>query len=507
MFCMLLRKHLTGGRIADFRQPPAERSIDISLECTDEMGIPCRKHLILELMGRNSNLILTGPDNRIIDCLRRVDMEMCQARQVLPGLFYHDPPTQGKHNPQALSLQDIQALLQEVDSPKRLDKWLLDTFAGLSPLISRELAYGFCQETDRDILTLDRAALASYLVQQFRFEEFRPTLLLKEDRPSDFSFRPVFQYGTYMTCRYYDSFSALLDAFYTETDHNDRMRQKSQVLRKTVTTLQERTLRKLAIQRREYEGTLDRERLRRMGDIVTANLYQIQRGQTMLRAEDFYDPDMKEIEIPLKPDLSPQQNAAKFYKDYARAKHAEKVLSQQIAAGEMEENYLAAVLEELSRAENERDLSEIRNELEAGGYVRKASRKKQVRFPPSKPMVFRSSDGYRIFAGRNNQQNDLLSLKTARKDDIWLHIQKFHGTHVVIDCGGTRPPDRTITEAAQLAAFYSQGREGQNIPVDVTPVRNLRKPRGARPGMVIYDHYRTVIVTPDSGLPERLKEK
>ena len=507
MFCMLLRKHLVGGRIADFRQPPAERSIDISFDCTDEMGVPCRKHLILELMGRNSNLILTDPDNRIIDCLRRVDLEMCQVRQVLPGLFYHDPPKQDKYDPRAVTPAELTALLNRIDTPKRLDKWLLDTFGGLSPLTSRELAFGFCGETDRDILTLDKEALTDYLMEQFRFEPMEPTLLLKGDKPSDFSFRPIFQYGTYMTLRHYDSFSELLDAFYTETDHNDRMRQKSQVLRKTVTTLREWALRKLAIQRKEYESTLDREILRRKGDIVTANLYQIQRGQTLLRAEDFYDPDMKEIEIRLKPDLSPQQNAAKFYKDYARAKHAEKVLTQQIAAGEIEENYLAMVLDELSRAENERDLSEIRRELEAGGYVRKTDRKKQVKFPPSGPMVFRSSDGFRIFVGRNNQQNDILSLKTARKTDLWLHIQKFHGTHVIIDCAGAQPPDTTITEAAQLAAFYSQGREGQNVPVDVAPVRNLRKPRGAKPGMVIYDHYRTVIVTPDSGLPDRLKER
>jgi len=218
------------------------------------------------------------------------------------------------------------------------------------------------------------------------------------------------------------------------------------------------------------------------------------------------DPEMKEIEVALKPNLSPQQNAAKFYKDYTKAKHAEKILAEQIAHGEMEEKYLAAVLDVLNRAENERDLSEIRAELEAGGYVRALDRKKQQKIPPSKPMAFVSSDGYRIFVGRNNRQNDLLSLKTARKDDLWLHVQKFHGTHVIIDCHGTTPPDETITEAAQLAAYYSEAREGQNVSVDITSVRNLKKPNGAKPGMVVYERYRTVIVTPDPNLPVKLSQ-
>ncbi len=504
MFCMLLRKHLAGGRIADLRQPPAERMVDIVLDCTDEMGIPCQKHLILELMGRNSNLILTGEDGRIIDCLRRVDFEMSELRQVLPGLFYHEPPRQGRKDPHAVSDEQIADLLRQVDSPKRLDKWLIDTFDGFSPLVARDLSYGFCGETDGDILTMDREALGSYLAKEFRFRNYTPFLLLQEGQPKDFSYRPIRQYEGYIQGETMESFSALLDAFYTKTEHSDRMRQKTQTLRKTVTTLRERTLRKLELQRKEYESTLDREQLRRMGDIVTANLHAIARGQTKLVAEDFYH-DMAEIEIPLKPELSPQQNAARFYKEYTKAKNAEKILTEQMERAEVEAEYLAAVLDELSRVEGEADLAEIREELEQGGYVR-ADRKKQ-KVKPGKPMEFLSSDGYKIYVGRNNCQNDQLSLKMSRKDDLWLHIQKFHGTHVIIACAGVTPPDETITEAAQLAAWFSQAREGQNVPVDVTPVRFLKKPKGAKPGMVVYDKYRTVIVTPDETLVERLKQK
>ena len=504
MFCMLLRKHLSGGRIADLRQPPGERMVDLVLDCTDEMGVPCQKHLILELMGRNSNLILTGEDGRIVDCLRRVDFEMSELRQVLPGLFYREPPRQGRGIPSETSEAQVLERLRAVDSPKRLDKWLIENFDGFSPLIARELSYGFCGETDGDIMTLDRERLAAYLADRFQFRDYRPVLLTCEGQPKEYSYRPIEQYGQYMQTEEAESFSALLDRFYTQTEHSDRMRQKSQTLRKTVTTLRERTLRKLELQRKEYESTLDREQLRQMGDIVTANLHVIQRGQTRLVAEDFYH-DMAQIEIPLKPDLSPQQNAARFYKDYAKAKNAERILTEQMERAELEAEYLATVLEELSRVEGEADLAEIREELEQGGYIRPDRKKQKVR--PGKPMEFLSSDGYRIYVGRNNCENDRLSLKTARKDDLWLHIQKFHGTHVIIASGGVTPPDETITEAAQLAAWFSQAREGQNVPVDLTPVRFLKKPKGAKPGMVVYDKYRTVIVTPDRDLVERLRQK
>lgn len=463
MFCMLLRKHLSGGRLAGLRQPPAERSVELTFDCTDELGSPCQKHLILELMGRNSNLILTGADGRIIDCLRRVDLEMSQLRQVLPGLFYRDPPRRDRRIPQTCSREALEALLAQAGGSQRMDRWLLDNFDGLSPLIARELSFRCSGETDADLSRLDRGRAARFLADEFAAltpEAMAPWLLWKDGSPADYSYRPVAQYGNYMECRRCESFSALLDAFYTQTDYNERMRQKSQVLRKTVTTLRDRTLRKLELQRREHAATLDRERLRRLGDIVTANLHEIQRGQTLLRATDFYDAAMGEIEIPLKPNLSPQQNAARFYKEYAKAKHAEKILAEQIAQGEIEANYLDAVLDELSRAENERDLAEIRAELEAGGYVRPTGRKKQQKRPPSRPMEFRSTEGYRILVGRNNRQNDQLSLKTAQRDDLWLHIQKFHGAHVVVECGGAQLPDRTVTEAAHAGGLLFPGPGG-----------------------------------------------
>ena len=464
-------------------------------------------------MGRNSNLILTSEDGRIIDCLRRVDFEMSEQRQVLPGLFYHLPPTQGKLDPFAVAEDALATLLAAQTTPKRFDAWLLETLGGFSPLVCRELAFRLTGDLDTDLSALspeEKAALAARLsaaLAQMQTAPPQPMLLYKDDRPWDFTCLPVTQYGEFIRQEPCDSFSQLLDRFYAARDRADSIRQSSQAIRKTVSNLHARTARKLDNQRRELTATHDRERLRRLGDILTANLYAVKRGQTKLRTADFYDPDMKEIEIPLNPAISPQQNAAKFYKDYQKAKNAEKILTEQIAKGEQELAYLASVLDALTRAESARDLQEIRDELVSGGYLRETDRKKRMKLPPSRPMRFTSSDGFPILVGRSNRQNDELTTKLAAKTDIWLHVQKIPGSHVIIETDGRTPPDRTVTEAMQLAAYYSQARGGQNVPVDYTPVKFVKKPAGAKPGMVIYTTYQTAVATPDAALCERLKEK
>ena len=510
MFCMLLRKHLMGGRIAEIRQPPMERLLDIVMDCTDEMGEPVQKRLVIEIMGRNSNLILCGGDGRIIDCLRRVDFEMSEKRQVLPGLFYQYPPTQEKRNPAATDRNTILALLRCESGDIQLDKWLQAHFAALPPVICRELSHGYCGDTECRPAETEYEALADYLADQFAnlSGPYTPTMLLREGSPKDYSYRALEQYGSLGENETFPSFSALLDRFYATRERSEQVRQKSQAIHKTLTNLRDRTARKLEIQRKELAATYDRERLRQLGDIVTANLHAITRGQPRLTAVDFYDPDMKEIDIPLSPTLSPQQNAAKFYKDYTKAKNAEKMLTGLIEKGEQEYSYFCSVLDALSRAEGEKDIADIRDELTDGGYLKRSGGKKQMKQQPSKPMVFQSDEGYTIYVGRNNRQNDQLTLKTAEKYDIWLHTQKIHGSHVIIDCTGKdKPGDLTVTQAAQLAAYYSQAREGHNVPVDMTAVRNVKKPAGGKPGMVIYDHYNTVYVTPDAALADRLRVK
>ncbi|MBQ2144037.1 MAG: NFACT family protein [Oscillospiraceae bacterium] len=509
MFCMLLRKHLSGGRILSLTQLPMERAVDLCIESADELGELSRKHIWLELMGRNSNLILTGPDGRILDCLRRVDFEMSEKRQVLPGLFYREPPTQGKLDLRAETPEALQAELERLRTQTAFDGWLMDRYAGISPLIARELVFRLTGSVEADLSALEPADLAPRLCESLHglLTGFAPTLLLRGETPKDFSFRPIAQYEGWMTCRTAAGFSALLDDYYAERDRTQRIKARTQNLTKTLNTLKSRAERKLANQRKELEATYDRERLRQLGDIVTANLHRIDRGQARLTAVDFYDPEMREIEIPLNAAISPQQNAAKLYKDYNKAKHAEKFLTGQIAAGETEVEYLTSVLDALSRAETERDVSDIRAELIEGGYLRSTDRKKQMKTQPARPLEFRSSDGFQILVGRNNRQNDLLTAKMAYKTDLWLHVQKSHGSHVIIACAGAQVPDRTITEAAMLAGWYSEARQGQNVPVDLCPVRQVKKPAGAKPGMVVYENYRTVYVTPDPELPGRLSRR
>ncbi len=501
MFCMLLRKHLSGGRLLELRQPPMERVAELVFSCTDELGDPVEKRLVLELMGRNSNLILVGSDGRVLDCLRRVDFEMSEQRQVLPGLFYELPPSQGKLLPQQTPAALLRGMLSRGQGT--LDAWLLEQFAGLSPLICRELSYVLTGDTATELERLDEAArdrLADGLAEAFAALDgpFSPVLLRREGKPKDFSFRPIAQYGGWMTAETCESFSALLDIFYTARDRAERIHARTAQLQKQVGNLLSRTRRKLENQRKELEATFDRERLRQMGDLVTANLHRIQRGQTLLETENFYDPDMATIRIPLQPTLSPQKNAARYYKEYAKAKTAEGVLTEQIARGEAEAEYLASVLDELSRAESERDVAEIRQELTDGGYLRRQhGGKGQARTAALRPRRFRSSEGFDIYVGRNNRQNDRLTLREAAKNDLWLHTQKIHGSHVIIDCSTGQPGEQTILEAARLAAQFSQAAAGQNVPVDYAAVRYVKKPVGAKPGMVIYDRYQTLYVTPD----------
>ena len=495
MFCVLLRKHLQGARLAEITQPPMERAATFLFDCTDEMGFPVQKRLVCELMGKTCNLYLLDPQGRIIDCLRRIGLDESSKRQALPGLYYQEPEPVEKADPRTFSEEDYVNLLSRPGADILADR-LMDALGGLSPLVCREAALFAAGSTDARLENRDVNAVGEKLAQFFQENLTHPSpcyYAQPDGTPKQFAFCPIREYGD---CIRADSFSGLLDMYYTVRDRKDAMRQKGQAVRKTVTNLCQRLSRKLAIQEKELAATYDRERLRQLGDIVTANIHKIVKGQTTLQAEDFYDENMPVIDIPISPILSPQQNAAKFYKDYTRMKNAEKELTRQIELGEGELEYLRSVLEELNRAQTEQELEEIRQELQSQGYVKAETGKKRMKQARSAPMRFESTDGYPIYVGRNNRQNDELTFKSARKDDIWLHAQKVHGSHVIIACAGVTPPDDTITQAAQLAAYYAETTGGQNIPVDVTPVKQVKKPANGKPGMVIYHTYRTVVVNP-----------
>ena len=492
MFCMLLRKHIGSARLVSVSQLPMERCAVFTFDTIDEMGDAVQKKLIAELMGKTCNIYLLGPDGRIIDCLRRIGLDAGAKRTALPGMYYQDPEPVEKTEPTAA---DFSAILAAPGADVLADR-LMDNLGGLSPLVCREAALFAAGDTDARVEGLDLAATAEKLRLFFAEHLNHPTpcyYALSDGTPKQFAFCPIRQYGSYKTA---DSFSGLLDMYYTVRDQKDAMRQKSQAVRKTVTNLCQRLGRKIAIQEKELVATYDRERLRQLGDILTANIHRIQKGQTKIACEDFYDENMALVEIPLSPILSPQQNAAKFYKDYSRMKNAEKELTRQISLAKEELDYLQSVLDELNRAGSERELEEIRRELQDGGYIKADSTRKKAKQGKLPPMRFESTDGYPIYVGRNNQQNDELTFRMARKDDLWLHASKVHGSHVIIACGGVTPPDNTITQAAQLAAYYAETGTGQNIAVDMTPVKQVKKIPNGKPGMVIYHSYKTVIANP-----------
>ena len=495
MFCMLLRKHIGSARLVEIQQLPMERCAVFTFDCIDEMGDAVQKKLIAELMGKTCNLYLLGPDGRIIDCLRRIGLDAGAKRTALPGMYYQDPEPVEKQAPAELCFDGFMTILAQSGADLLSDR-LMDRLGGLSPLVCREAALFAAGDTDARIENLDISETADKLNLYFREHLTHPTpcyYAQADGTPKQFAFCPIRQYGSYQTA---DSFSGLLDMYYTVRDRKDAIRQKGQAMRKTVSNACQRLKRKLAIQEKELTATYDRERLRQLGDILTANIHRIQKGQTKIQCEDFYDEDMALIEIPLSPILSPQQNAAKFYKDYARMKNAEKELTKQIAMGKEELSYLESVLDELNRAGSEQELEEIRRELQDTGYVKADSGKKRMKQSKLSPMRFESTDGYPIYVGRNNRQNEELTFKMARKDDLWLHASKVHGSHVIIACAGVPPPDNTITQAAQLAAYYAESTGGQNIAVDMTPVKQVKKIPNGKPGMVIYHSYKTVIANP-----------
>ena len=498
MFCMLLRKHLTGARIMEVSMPSTDRVLLLRLAAPGLFGEGEERCLAVELIGHAANVILTDQNGIITDCLFRAGSAE-DRRAVQPGMRYRLPPRQDKRDLLALSDAEIAELCGTIESGRPVEKAVMERFLGISPLIAREMAYraesgGLAQELCR----LRDAVLAGG----------EPCLLTDpEGAPFDFSYIPIFQYGPGYALTKEESFSALLDVFYAKKDAAERRLQRAGELRRAVGTARNRVARRLEAQRQELLDTDNRDWLRECGDIITANLYAMKKGQTELVAEDFYAEGGGTRRIALDPLKSPQQNAAKYYKDYNRAKSARAHLTERIGQGEEELAYLESVLEELRRAETERDLAEIRAELEETGVLRAPKQNRRPKRQPFQPMRFMSSAGLLIRAGRNNAQNDQLTLRDSSKTDLWLHAQKLHGAHVILSCQGKAPDPRSVQEAACIAAYYSQGRDAAKVPVDVTEVRQIKKPAGARPGMVIYHTYRTLLAEPDESLIERLRIK
>ncbi len=451
MFCMLLRKHLLGARIVDVTQPEGERMLLIRLTGADELGRSAEKTLAVELLGRNANLILVDGTGHILDAARRVDSEMSPLRQLLPGLMYRLPPK---------------------PAPGR--------FSGLSPLISREMEWRGLPPVPESLAGLERT----------------PTMLTEGGKSVDFTFMPILQYGPGTESVTYPGWSALLEAFYAEKDRTEHLKSRARSLIKLVRSAKNRTEKKLALRMQELAATADRETDKRRGDLITANIWRMRPGMDSVTLEDFYEPDSPLTDVPLDPRKSPAQNAAAYYKRYNKKKTAREHLTALIEENRTEAAYLASVAVELDRAQTQADLEAIRQELVRSGYVREQKGKGKRRERPAQPLRFVTAAGLEVLVGRNNLQNDELTFRTARRTDLWLHAQKLHGAHVILRCEGAEPDERSVYEAACLAAFWSEGGQAGHVAVDVTQVRSVKKPKGARPGMVIYTDQRTIQAEP-----------
>lgn len=511
MLCMLLRKRLSGAKLVEVRQPGLERLLYLDFDAANELGDKVRLSLVIEIMGKYSNIILVDGQGKIVDALKRVDEEMSSQRLVQPGLAYELPPAQNK--PCMLECQPEEIVEAIVHQPKNqsLNKGILNALQGLSPVVCREIEHqvGRGQELfTRDLTQEQRERLRFFLERLFttvRDTAGEPYMVTKiKGKPMEFSFLNIVQYGTLASVSRWEDFSSLLDEFYEERDRQDRMRVKAQDLLRLLANASERLSRKINLQRGELARSEDREHLRVCGDLIDANLYRIERGSAFADLENFYD-ENRLMRVKLDPALNATQNAQKYYKEYRKAKTAQQVLGEQIAQAEQELLYVDSVFDCLSRAQSESELNEIRQELREEGYL-KAVRDKRKPPAPLAPLEFVSSEGFRILVGRNNRQNDKLTLKQANNNDIWLHTKNIPGSHTIIVTGGRQPGDATLKEAAMLAAYHSRAKDSSQVPVDYTQVRYVSKPQGAKPGMVIYVHYQTLFVTPQHELTEKLKK-
>ncbi len=484
MFCLLLRKRLTGAWVTSIVQEDLERILRINFSGTDELGDKVSYALIVEIMGRYSNIIFVDKNNKIIDSVKRIDENKSQVREILPGLTYTAPPKQDKLN---IFTCDTDVIREKIrNGNKGLYKAYMDTIKGVSPIVCRELENG---------LSMD----------EFRHQAENPVpTVVIADTPKDFSFIDIKQYNHLAVIRHYDTFSQLLDFFYYERVRLMRIKARSADLFKKVTTLQERAVRKALNRAQELEECKDKETYRLFGDLINANQYRLEKGAPFYDLENYYD-DNKMIRIPADVTLTPAQNAQRYYKEYRKKQVAETKLSQFIDDANAEAQYFETVLDALSRAETDSEITEIKSELSQQGYIKKSADKRKNQ-KALKPMMFKTRDGFSVLVGRNNMMNDRLTLKTARNYDTWFHVQDSAGSHVICETSGREITDEAIHDCAVIAAYFSKARESSNVAVDYTLVKNIKKPNGAKPGYVIYDPYKTEFATPTFEETESLRD-
>ena len=495
MFCMLLRKHFSSARLVGVCQKGFERLIELTFEATNELGDRVIKKIICELIGNMSNVILLDENERIIDALKRSDISA--ERIILPGSAYNYPKAQEKLDLKLTSTEDIMsAILKSGELP--VSKAVLNTVGGISPLIARELVFASGIE-DKPVSEISDLSGLKSSIENLKRATVNPTpvMLIRDNAPFDFSFTSIRQYGDYCFEQTFASFGELLDRFYMEREKTAARNRITGEVARLVDSLISRANKRMSARQNELVSCEKRDELRIKGELIKTNIGLIKPGQTAIAVQNFYDENLAVINIKLDPALSPQSNAAKYFKEYKKKSVAAGTLSDFIEEDKKEIEYLSSIAESLSRCETTSDLNEIKSELRLSGYIRSLGAKKQK--PPfTNFKEYKSAEGYRIIVGKNNIQNDLITTKMAAKNDMWFHTKNIHGSHVVVFSGGNPLTDETVFFAASLAAKNSKASASSNVPVDYTQIKYVKKPSGAKPGMVIYTNNNTVFVTPES---------
>lgn len=511
VFCMLLRKHLSGGKITGIEFHDFERIITIEAESMNELGDLSSKKLIIEIMGRHSNIILVSNEGRILDSIKHVDSDVNRIREIMPGRPYILPPPQDKHNPEQV---DIDLLFSEMKAGAEtsIEKQLLSSIKGFSPLLCREICFLSGIDDRRPWGSLSEVELNSLkkalseVIDDIENNRFNPCIIYDgtvDEKPIDFHCLKIKQY---VHSKSFDSMSNVLDLFYFEKDRIERSKQKKADVLKLLNNNIDRCNKKLALQYDKLREVSEREKIKLAGELITANIYAIQKGAKKVSLLNYYSENQEYLEISLDENLTPQENAQRYFKQYVKAKNAYISTSKQVEETLKELDYLEGVLQLLENCSNIQEIDEVRQELSEQGYLSsKHFKNKFKKNKPSAPLRFRSSDGFDIFIGKNNKQNDQLTLKLSASNDLWMHTQNIPGSHVIIKNSGQTVPDSTLLEAALLAAYHSKAKFSSGVPVDYTYVKNVKKPPGSKPGMVTYTNFKTIIVTPDEKKVNKLK--
>ncbi len=510
MFCMLLRKHLTGARIQAVTQLGFERAVEFAFDCYDEMGFATTKYLVTETMGKYSNIILLNNEKKVVSALKIIDLASSSVRQILPGFPYELPPEQKKFSPLAVSEEQFRAVLTEA-SDMPADKFILNHFYGFAAIIAREIAFRAGGAVDVPVSSLS----ADKLWESFASirdcilnKTYEPWLVTDPSgKPIEYCFFEPIEYGASYETKRLGSFGELLDEYFGKRDHVERIRQRTADIFRLLSNAETRLNKKIALQKQDLASCADKDKYKLWGDLITGNIYRLTRGMEEAVLENYYEDDCPEITISMDKRLSPQQNAQRYYKRYNKAKTAEIELAKQIKLAEAELEYIYTVFDSLTRAETESDILEIRDELYRSGYASRMKNYAAKKLSAPKLMEFRSSGGYRILCGKNNHQNDHLTTRVADKTDYWFHVKNQPGSHCVMITDGEEPSERDFTEAAIIAAYYSKVSDGVNVPVDYTLIKNIRKPNGSKPGFVTYNTNYTAYVTPDEKTVLSLKIK